>query len=80
MYTEMEHPMLGTWKFQNAPFKMSKSPPVISRPPPMIGQHNKEVFQELLGLTDDDLIEGYRDGSLWPPEMPKYPYLEEAVR
>jgi len=80
MYTEMEHPMLGTWKFQNAPFKMSKSPPVIGRPPPMIGQHNKEVFQELLGLTDDELIEGYRDGSLWPPEMPKYPYLEEAVR
>ena len=72
--------MLGTWKFQNAPFKMLKSPPEIYRPPPMIGQHNQEVLGELLGLTDDEMAEGYQDGSLWPPEMPKYSYLEEALR
>ena len=80
MYTELEHPMLGRWKFQNAPFKLQKSPAMISRPPPMIGQHNQEVFQGLLGLSDDELVESYRDGTLWPPEMPKYPYLEEALR
>ena len=80
MYTELDHPMLGRWKFQNSPFKLPKSPPTVNRPPPMIGQHNKEVFQGLLGLSDYELVEGYRDGTLWPQEMPKYPYLEEAPR
>ena len=80
MYTELDHPMLGRWKFQNAPFKLPKSPPTVSGPPPMIGQHNQEVLQGLLGLSDDELVEGYRDGTFWPSEMPKYPYLEEALR
>ena len=80
MYTEMEHPMLGTWKFQNAPFKLPKSPAVISRPPPMIGQHNHEVLHGLLGLSEEEIREAYDDGTLWPPEMPKYPYLQEALR
>ena len=79
MYTEMEHPMLGTWKFQNAPFKLSKSPAVMHRPPPMLGQHNPEVLQDLLGLTPEELREGYQDGTLWPQEMPLYPYLQEAL-
>ncbi|MCI0879301.1 MAG: CoA transferase, partial [Chloroflexi bacterium] len=79
MYTEMEHPMLGTWKFQNAPFKLSKSPAVMHRPPPMLGQHNPEVLQDLLGLTPEEVREGYQDGTLWPQEMPLYPYLQEAL-
>ena len=80
MYTYLDHPMLGRWRFQNAPFKLPKSPATISRPAPMIGQHNQEVLQGLLGLSDDELVEGYQDGTLWPTEMPKYPYLEEALR
>ncbi len=79
MYTQMEHPMLGTWKFQNAPFKLDKSPAVISGPPPMIGQHNREVFENLLGLTIIEISEAYEDGTFWPPKMPKYPYIEEAL-
>ena len=81
MYTEMEHPMLGTWKFQNAPFKLSKSPAQMHRPPPMVGQHNLEVFIDLLGLTPEEVREAYDDGTLWPPEMPMFPYMQkEAAR
>ncbi len=80
MYTELEHPMLGTWKFQNAPFKLSKSPAEVYRPPPMIGEHNKEVMEELLGISHQELQQGYEDGTLWPPEMPQFPYIEEARR
>jgi crotonobetainyl-CoA:carnitine CoA-transferase CaiB-like acyl-CoA transferase len=81
MYTEMEHPMLGTWKFQNAPFKLSKSPAQMHRPPPMVGQHNIEVFVDLLGMSPGEVREAYQDGTLWPPEMPMFPYMqEEALR
>ena len=80
MYTSMEHPMLGPWKFQNAPFKMSKSPPVNTSPPPMIGQHNREVLEDLLGVGRHEVLQGYEDGTLWPKDMPKYPYVEEALK
>ena len=78
MYSELEHPMLGTWKFQNAPFKLSKSPAEVYQPPPMIGQHNKQIMEDLLGIGHQELQEGYEDGTLWPPEMPQFPYIVEA--
>ena len=79
MYTEMEHPMLGNWKFQNAPFKLEKTPARIDKPPPMIGQHNREIFENLLGLTAQEISEAYDDGTFWPPQMPMYPYIQEAL-
>ena len=79
MYTEMKHPMLGNWKFQNAPFKLEKSPARVDKPPPMIGQHNREIFENLLGLTLEEISEAYDDGTFWPPQMPKYPYIQEAL-
>jgi crotonobetainyl-CoA:carnitine CoA-transferase CaiB-like acyl-CoA transferase len=80
MYVPMEHPMLGPWKFQNAPFKLSKSPARMSSPPPMIGQHNRDVLEDLLGVSHDDLLNGYENGVLWPTTMDRYPYIEEALR
>ena len=79
MYTEMKHPMLGNWKFKNAPFKLEKSPARVDKPPPMIGQHNREIFENLLGLTLEEISEAYDDGTFWPPQMPKYPYIQEAL-
>ena len=80
MYVPMDHPMLGPWKFQNAPFKLSKSPAVVSAPPPMIGHHNREVLEDLLGESHQDVLAGYEDGTLWPKEMPKFKYVEEALK
>ena len=80
MYTQMPHPMLGPWKFQNAPFKMSKTPPVVSSPPPMIGEHNREVLEDLLGVSHEEVLSGHEDGVLWPKGMPTFPYIEEALK
>jgi crotonobetainyl-CoA:carnitine CoA-transferase CaiB-like acyl-CoA transferase len=80
MYVPGAHPMLGSWKFQNAPFKLSESPAAIRRPPPMIGEHNREIMEDLLGLSHDELQDGYQDGTFWPEEMPQYPYIQEAIR
>ena len=67
------------------PFKLSESPVEVDRPPPMIGQHNREVLVELLGLSLQEVEEDHRDGILWPKEMPMYPYMrpyehQEAAR
>ena len=81
MYREVEHPALGTWPLQNAPFKMSETPAVNSRPGPLIGQHNGEVFEGLLGVSHKELVNGFEDGTFWPKDlsMDPYPYLKEMM-
>lgn len=79
MYTELEHPLLGKRQIQGPPFKLSASPAAIYRPGPLIGQHTCEVMQELLGLSRDDLQQGYTDGTFWPAKMSMYPYVQEAL-
>jgi len=80
LYRELEHPVLGRRKVQGPPFKLSRSPAAIHRPAPLIGQHTREVLQELLDLSLEEIREGYADGTLWPPSMPVYPYLQEALQ
>ena len=78
MYRNVEHPALGSWPLQNAPFKMSETPVFNSRSGPLIGQHNKEVFEGLLGISHQELVDGFEDGTFWPKDMSMepYPYLQ----
>ena len=80
LYLEMEHPTLGKQKFQAPPFQLSGSPAVIDRVAPLLGQHTREVLQELLDMDLDDIRAGYKDGTFWPSQMPTYPYVEEALQ
>src|SRR5205814_6579465 len=41
MYLEMEHPTLGRYRVQNAPFKLSETPAMNFLPSPMIGEHTR---------------------------------------
>ncbi|MCH8745890.1 MAG: CoA transferase, partial [Chloroflexi bacterium] len=66
LHIELEHPTLGSYKMQNAPFKLSVSPAANHLPAPMIGQHNQEVFEGLLGLNHKEFVSGYEEGIFWP--------------
>jgi crotonobetainyl-CoA:carnitine CoA-transferase CaiB-like acyl-CoA transferase len=81
MYMEMEHLAMGNWRLQNAPFKMSETPAFNSRPGSLIGQHNREVFEGLLGIDHDELVAGFEDGTFWPKELDRssYPYLQGMI-
>ena len=79
MYQEVDHPVLGTWRLQNAPFKMHESPAVNYRHGPLIGQDNVEVIEGILGMTHEELRSGYDDGTFWPQELDKFPYQEEFL-
>ena len=80
MYTELDHPVLGQRKFQNAPFKLSETPAFHHLPGPLIGQHNREVFEGLLELSHEELMEGYEDGTFWPKTREQFPYIKEMLR
>ena len=79
MFTEVNHPMLGDWKFQGAPFRLDGEKVAVKGPPPMIGQHTKDVMGGLLGMTNAELLRGYDEGVFWPDTMPKFPYVEQTI-
>ena len=81
MYLPVEHLALGTWPLQNAPFKMSETPVYNHQAGPLIGQHNKEVFEGLLGISHEELVNGFEDGTFWPKDLDResYPYFQEMI-
>ena len=52
MVVELPHPELGTVRLLGNPIKLSRSPAVLHRPPPGLGEHTAEVLAE---LTADDI-------------------------
>lgn len=53
-FTEVEHPEAGKNVWVNPPWKLSATPAGITRPAPLMGQHNEYVFLELLGMPVEE--------------------------
>ena len=79
LYSELDHPVVGSWKFQNAPFKLSETPAFNHLPAPLIGQHNQEIFEGMLGLSHEEFVSGYEDNTFWPATLDRYPYMDEMI-
>lgn len=47
MVVSFEHPVEGTTQVLASPIKLSQTPPRVSSPPPLLGQHTAEVLAEL---------------------------------
>ena len=62
MIVDMEQPGIGTVPVPGIVIKMSETPGSIETPVPSIGQHNKEVYCDLLGYGDAKLMELKREG------------------
>lgn len=55
MWRRLEHPELGVYHTESQGFILTKTPSEIRTPAPLLGQHNDQVFREILGLTDDEI-------------------------
>lgn len=56
-WAELHHPELGsTINYPGQFIRLSESPITINRRAPLIGEHNKEIYQGELGLTSEDLV------------------------
>ena len=51
-FEEVAHPTAGRLTYPGAPYRHSKTPWRISRPAPGIGQHNREIYRDELGLSE----------------------------
>jgi len=54
MIATFEHPVRGTVSMPGNPVRLGDAPTTITSAP-LLGEHNREIYGELLGLGDDDL-------------------------
>jgi crotonobetainyl-CoA:carnitine CoA-transferase CaiB-like acyl-CoA transferase len=54
-FPSMEHPAAGALTYPGAPYKLSEAGFELRKPAPLLGQHNGEVYRELMGYTEKDL-------------------------
>jgi len=64
-FVEVDHPQAGKLRYAGWPYKMPASPPSISRPAPLLGQHNREVLVDLLGYSPDEFAGLCQMGAVW---------------
>ncbi len=54
-YTVVEHPLIGERKAISPPWKLSNTPAHVTRPGPLLGEHNRYVFGQLLGMPQEEI-------------------------
>ena len=63
LFEPVEHPVTGTTDFIGAPFRHANGPRVHNRRhAPLLGEHNRDVFTRILGLTGDEVDALTADG------------------
>ena len=54
-FVAVDHPQVGPRRYPGIPWKMSATPGRVRWPAPMLGQHNHEIYGELLGLPVEEI-------------------------
>ena len=54
MLREMPHPTLGTIQQTGLPIKFSKTPGELEKHPPLLGEHNRQILNDL-GYSESDI-------------------------
>jgi CoA:oxalate CoA-transferase len=55
MIVEVNHPEAGTFKVVNSPFKFSRTPGMVERFSPDLGEHTQDVLKQVLGMTPEEI-------------------------
>ena len=63
-FVTVDHPQVGPKQYPGIPWKMSATPGQARWPSPTLGQHNEEVYGELLGLTGTEIGQLEKSGTI----------------
>jgi crotonobetainyl-CoA:carnitine CoA-transferase CaiB-like acyl-CoA transferase len=63
-FGDVEHPVAGSHSYAGWPYKHTATPAQASRPAPMLGQHNREVYCGELGYSPEELESLQRGGTV----------------
>jgi crotonobetainyl-CoA:carnitine CoA-transferase CaiB-like acyl-CoA transferase len=62
-YRYLDHPRMGRRAYEAPGFRLSLTPEHLSRPGPLLGQHNDYVWRELVGIPEEDLAQLIVEGA-----------------
>ena len=65
LYSDIEHPALGSEPVFNLMWQLSATPSRIQRHAPLLGEHNREVFCGLMGLEEAELSRMEEERVVW---------------
>jgi crotonobetainyl-CoA:carnitine CoA-transferase CaiB-like acyl-CoA transferase len=54
-FEEPDHPIVGRHPTPTAPFRWEGAECWLTRPAPTLGQHNREILSQMLGVSDEEL-------------------------
>jgi len=54
-FGQVHHKDLGLFKVPAVPFKLLKTPALTSGTAPQLGRHNREIMEEILGVSENEL-------------------------
>lgn len=57
MFPTMQQPGVGDFRVTAMPIKFSETPPTITRHAPALGEHNEEVYGQMLGYTPEQVAQ-----------------------
>jgi crotonobetainyl-CoA:carnitine CoA-transferase CaiB-like acyl-CoA transferase len=69
-FVDVDHPQAGKFRYAGWPYKMTASPPRVSLPAPLLGQHNDEVLRDVLGHSEAECAALRRSGAIWKDTSP----------
>ena len=57
VYFQVDHPVMGKDWVVGPPWRFSETPARIQRHSPLLGEHNEEIFGQMLGLSSEEIRE-----------------------
>ena len=54
-FVEVNHPQVGPKMYPGMPWKMSETPGLVHWAAPTLGEHNYQIYHELLGLSETEI-------------------------
>ena len=62
MFVEVEDSKVGKIKITADAIKMSETNPIVRKSAPQLGEHNKEIYMDILGLSENEIAELRHEG------------------
>jgi benzylsuccinate CoA-transferase BbsF subunit len=63
-FVDLPHPEVGPRHHAGIPWKLSRTPLAVERPAPCLGEHSREVLEEVLGYSAREIDELIASGAL----------------
>ncbi len=65
LHARCRHPLFGEQTLFNVPWKLSRTPPSVRRPAPLLGQHNDQVLGDILGISGEEIKRLTEEGAVY---------------